>query len=498
MIPFGDYVPDNQAAGLINAVLDGKNVFVRPNKTYAPVASFAAAFSALAARCQGAFYSNDKNGVVNLWAGTVSKLYKNGSGSSFSDVSKVGGYACPSNEFWEFEQFSERVVACNITDPIQSYVLNSSALFADLSAGAPKARHMAVVANFLMVGNTSDATDGAQPDRVWWSAVGDPTNWPTPATSAAAAVQSGHINLRAGGWVQKIVPRVGTLDGVVLQERAVSRVTYIGSPDVFSIQPMEGGIGCPAPGSVARFKGWFIYLGEDGFYRNDGTTSAPIGAGRVDKTFYQDLNQSKIDRVCAVIDPINKLYICAYPSNSSDGDPDRLLMYSWAANQWSPPTQVTVQFLTTLGSVGYTLEELDAFGTLETLPASLDSRIWAGDGKPALSAFNTSHALGYFTGSNLAAQIETGDADGQGRRFMVRGVRPIVSGAGATVTATLGYRDSQNAAVSYGSAMSVNRKGICPMRKNTRYPRFRFDIAAAGDWQHATGFDAEMSDGGAA
>lgn len=498
MIPFGPYAPD--LPGNLSVLMGGYNIFSRPNKTYGPVASFTASFSALAARCQGAFYSIDSAAGTALWAGTATKLYRSASGSSFSDVSKSATtYALEANEFWEFEQFGQVVLATHINDAIQAYTLNSSSLFDNLlSSGAqPKARHMGAVANFLMLGNTTDATYGAQPDGMWWSAIGNPASFPTAGTSAAAAVQSGRVNLSgSGGWVQKVIPRVGTLDGVVLQERAVFRVIYVGTPDVFAFQSMEGGRGCPAPGSVARYGGWFIYLGEDGFYKNDGTQSIPIGAGLVDKTFYQDVNQSQLHRCCAVIDPINKLYIMAYPSSASGGDPDKLLMYSWAANQWAPPTSVTTEFLTTLGSVGYTLEELDAFGTLETLPASLDSRIWAGNGKPALSAFNTSHQLGFFTGSNMAAELETGDADGQGRRFHVRGVRPIVSGTGATITCKLGYRESQNEAVAYGSSVSLNRGKIAPMRKNTRHPRFVVDIAAGGDWVHATGFEPDMRDGG--
>jgi hypothetical protein len=332
---------------------------------------------------------------------------------------------------------------------------------------------------------------------MWWSAIGDPTNFPTAGTSAAAAVQSGRINLYGnGGWVRKVIPRVGTLDAVILQERAVYRCTYVGSPDVFAFQPMEGGRGTPSPGSVARFGGWFIYLGEDGFYLNDGTQSIGIGAGKVDRTFYETVNQSKLDRVISTIDPINKLYICAYPSVSSAGDPDTLLMYSWAAQQWSPPTSVTIEYLATIGSVGYTLEALDAFGTLETLPASLDSRIWAGSAKPALGAFNTSHQLGGFTGASMAASFETGDADGQGERFMVRGFRPIVSGASATITGKIGYRESENESVAYSSSTAVNRGKIVPVRKSTRHPRFVTEIAAASDWTHATGIEPDLVGGG--
>lgn len=500
MTPFGEYAPD--LPGNLEVLLGGYNIFARPNKTYGPVASFMSAFTALAARCQGAFYSVDSAANVALWAGTAAKLYKSSSGSTFSDVSKVGGYTCAANEFWEFEQFGQIVIATNIADPIQAYTLNSSAIFANLLAvgDLPKARHCGVVSNFLMLGNTNDGTFGAQPDGMWWSAIGNPASFPTAGTSGAAAVQSGRINISGrGGWVQKVIPRVGTLDAAILQERAVIRCIYVGTPEVFAFQSMEGAIGCPAPGSVARFKGWFIYLGEDGFYQNDGTQSAPIGAGKIDKTFYSTVNQSKLDRICAVIDPINKLYIVAYPSVSSTGDPDTLLMYSWAAQQWSPPTSVSTEFLTTLGSVGYTLEQLDAFGTLDSLPASLDSRIWAGNGKPALSAFNTSHSLGFFTGSNMAAQLETGDADGEGRRFLTKSVKPYVSGNGATITNAIGYRDTQNQQTpSYTADIALNRLYKSPIRINTPFPRVRTSIAAASDWTHATGFDLEAADGGAA
>lgn len=489
-LPFGEYAPDQNPD--IQFVVDGKNVFPRSTGTYGPVASFMNAVTALTARCQGAFYANDSAGNVSVWAGDATKLYKLSSGSAFSDVSKVGGYTIAASDFWEFIQFGQKVIATDYADAIQVYTLGSSALFADLSATAPKARHIAPVANFVMVGNTFDGTGGAQPDRVWWSALGDSTSWPTPATSAAAAVQSGYNNISGnGGWVQGIAPRVGALDAIIVQERQLIRCQYVGSPDVFTFQPLEGARGSPAPQSITAYGGMMYYLGDDGFYACDGATSRPIGAGKVDKFFYGDVLQSSIGRVCGVFDPINRLWVVAYPSNSSSGGtPDRMMFYNTISDRWAPPAQITTEYLTKLGSIGYTLEQLDAFGTMETLPASLDSRLWAGSGKPVLAAFDSSHRLGYFTGGNLEAQLETGDSDsGDGGRFMAQGFRPDVNGSAATLTGQIGYRESRNDSVSYTSAVSAQRNYVIPAHVSARHLRVKLTIAASSDWTHAAAFD---------
>ena len=498
MTPFGEYLPD--MPGDISTIISGKNLYPRATGTYGSVAAFATAVASLAARCQGSLTALDSAGNVSVWAGTATKLYKEaGAGAStFSDVSIVAGYTTGSTESWEFAQYGQKVFASNFADPIQTYTLGTSTLFANLSATAPKARHIAVVNNFLMAGNTFDATDSNQPDRLWWSAIGDPTNWPTPATSAAAAVQSGFINIRGpGGWIQGIAPRIGALDAIVVQERALLRCQYVGSPDVFAIQPLEGGRGSPAPNSITAFGGFMFYLGEDGFYACDGAQSIPIGAGKVDKTFWANVNQNFMNRICGVFDPINHLWLVGYPSvSSTSGNIDKILAFSPITKRWAPPWDVSIEWLTKLGSIGYTLEQLDAFGTMETLPASLDSRVWAGSGKPVLGGFNTSHVLGFFPGSTTEAFLETGSVDGGQTRYVVKGIRPLVEGTTATTTCKIGYRDSKVGAISYTAENSANRAGIIPFRLNTRYPSVYTRIAAGGDWEHLVGFDLDMATGG--
>jgi hypothetical protein len=490
-IKFGGFEPDQPAS--VEDIVSGQNVYPRTAGTYGPVSAFSNNYSALGARCQGAFYSVDSTGNTALWAGTASVLYKLSSGVSFSDVKKVGGYTTATDEVWEFEQFGTRVIATNFADPIQVYVLGSSALFADLSAGAPKAKHCAVVANFLMLGNTNDGTFGLQTDGLWWSAINDPTSFPTPATSAAAAVQSGRVNISGkGGAIQRIVSRVGTLDAVVVQEKQISRCVYVGTPDVFQFQPMEGAKGTPAPQSVVGFGGLMYYLGEDGFYANDGTQSVPIGAGKVDKYFFENVQQNNLHRVWGVVDPVNKLYIVAYPSlTASGGNPDRLLMYNYISQRWAPPTVCSIELLTRLGSVGYTLEDLDAFGTMDSITTSLDSRFWMGDGKPVLSAFDTSHRAGTFSGDTLEAILETGDTDGGSPRLLSGAVRPLLNGTSATVTAAIGHRSTQNEAVQYSDYKALNRNQEVPIRINDRHLRFLVKVSAGSSWEHLVGVDAE-------
>jgi hypothetical protein len=486
MLEYGSFAPDRPPTA--QHIVGGGNVYAMSDGSFCPGKTFSPTYNALAARCQGAFYSIDSVGNTALWAGTATKLYKLSAGVSFSDVSRVAPYGLVATENWEFCQFGQRVFATNITDSLQSFLLNSSSIFADVS-GAPKAKHMAVVSNFLMLGNTNDGTYGLQPDGLWWSAIADGTSWPTAGSSAAAAVQSGRVNISgAGGAVQRIVPRVGSIDAIVIQERQISRCTYIGTPDVFAFQPMDGARGTPSPQSVARYGGNIYYLGEDGFYVCDGSQSLPIGAGFVDDFFYEDVNPAYMDRVIGEIDPVYKIYIIAYPSiASTTGVIDKLLTYNYVSQKWAPPISCSIETLCRLGSIGYSLESLDAFGTMDTITTSLDSRAWMGNGRPSLAAFDSTHKAGFFSGANLEATLETGDLDLEGKRYMVNAMRPMITGVGATVSCATGTRDSMNSNVTYGAYRGLNRENKVPCRTNSRYFRNLIKVSADGPCEHIQG-----------
>ena len=497
MTPFGEYLPDQR--GDLSTVARGKNVYPDSTGMYGPVASFVATAATTANRVQGSLFAVDKDYNVSAYAGTSDKLLRLSSLTSWTDVSKAGGYTTGASETWEFAQFGNRLVATNFAQAPQTVELTAGGNFADLSAGAPKARHVGTVNRFLMLGNTYDTTYGNQPSRVWWSAIDDATNWPTPATSSAAAVQSGFLNLwGTGGAVQAIASRVGALDAVILQERAIVRCQYVGLPEVFAFQPLEGARGCPAPNSVTVIGGVCYYLGEDGFYACDGGQSTPIGAGKVDETFQSDVNQNYFHRIFGVYNPEMQCWLVGYPSiASANGNIDRIMPFNVMTRRWGPAWQVSLTHLALLATVGYTLENLDTFGTVESIAASFDARQWTGSGKAVVAGLNTSNALGYFSGTNLEAEIESGDTDAEDARLMTTGIRPYVSGVGlANVTCKVGFRDTKDANVQYTPAVSLNRALIAPVRRNARFTRAVVNVAAGSAWQHLQGFDFNQTAAG--
>lgn len=488
MIKFGEYTPDR--ASLENpGVTVATNVLPKTPDSYGPFPDLSVYSNALTARCQGAFAGRSSAGNVTNFAGDASKLYTL-SGSTWSSVNT--GFSTASDEAWRFAQMGERVIASNLVDELKTWTLDVSASFAPLSATAPKARHPAVIdPGFLMVGNTVDGTDGAVPNRVWWSAIADPTNWPTPGGASAQAVQSDYNDMPNGGWVQAIIGAVGGASGAVFMDRSIFRIQYQGPPDVFGFYEVERARGTPAPGSVINVGSMAFYLGEDGFYVFNGATSTPIGNTKVDKTFYSELDQSYFHRISAAVDPINKLVFWAYPtSNASGGNPDKILCYNWELGHWSVGS-ITCELIYRSLSQGYTLDSLDTYSTnLDSLPFSLDSRAWTG-GRLLLSAFDANHKLNFFTGSNLAATIETSEFAGDGgRRMFINGVRPLVDGG--TVTCAIGYRDTPQASVTYTTATSAGSDGVCPQRISTRYARARVSIAAGGSWTHASGIEPRL------
>lgn len=188
-IAFGEWLPDLPALGNPGATV-AKNVIPLTKRSYGPFPSAVDYSDALDAFARGAHTARDSSGNVSNFAGDKTKLYKS-SNTAWADVSKAATtYATADAGWWEFEQFGNIVLATNFANAIQAFTLGTSTDFGDLAAAAPQARTMAVIKDFLMVGNTIDGTDGDQPSRVWWPAINDIDNWPTPGSSSAAQVQS--------------------------------------------------------------------------------------------------------------------------------------------------------------------------------------------------------------------------------------------------------------------------------------------------------------------
>lgn len=491
--PFGIYAPDLPALGNPGSVLA---LNVTPDAGgYRPFRELVTYSDALDDRCQGAFFTTDADNNVFGFAGDRAKLYAlSGGNTQWQDVSRPAGYNTPVSGRWASTKFGNDVLMSNFADPPQAYTIGSSATFDDLAGGPPKAKHMAVISNFVVLGFLDEGGAGVFPSRIRWSAFEDATSWPAIGSDAARAVQSDQQNLLGdGGWVQALVGGLSAANGAILQERALWRMIYVDAPVVFQIDQVEGGRGTPAPGSIGQVGGTIFYLGEDGFYRFDGQSSVPIGANKVDRTFFDTVDTLYYDRVTTAVDPVRKLVIWGYPSKGKEGRVDRQLIYNWSIDQWSPGDQ-EVEIYSRSMTFGIDLDtDLNADETLaddDSWP-SLDSRFWSG-GRPGLSAFDTSHRLAFVSGAPREAVFETGEFELQtGHDALLNRVWPLVdqNGAGAAVEAAVRSRYQLGAAPSVGQFYAMNSNGYCYARSRGRYHRILVRIPAGYEWQHAQGAD---------
>lgn len=482
-VEFGEYLPDlpayrNPGATIVKNVLPAGN-------SYRPFASMSVTVaSGLAARCQGATSALDNDGNVFNFAGDASKLYSFDA-STWSDVSAAGGYTTGSQERWHYTKFGSLILATNFSDPIQKWLLGTDTEFSDLGGTPPQARSIATVRDFVVVGDTFDGVDGNKPFRVRWCGQGDEESW-----AIDAATQADFQDLNGyGGSVKQII---GGEYGTVFQEYSIWRMTYIASPAVFQFDEVEPGRGTPAAGSVVRLGvgGQIGYLSQKGFCIFNGQYSEPIGANKIDKTFYADLDQNYMNRIYSAVDPINQIIFWSYPgSGNTNGRPNRILAFNYSSNatkRWTYSEVDTEALYVSLAN-GYTLDGLDdVSGSIDALSASLDSRLWTG-GAANLSAFDSNNYLNRFTGAALDGTIETGEYElFSGARADVTLVRPLVDGA-ATVTTAIGGRVSHADSNSYNPASTRDAYGFCTARCNSRFQRAK--VTTSGEFSHAQGIE---------
>ena len=486
-IPLGDYLPDippHSNPGLITM----SNAVPIDHKSYGPLPDFAATAGAANARPQGAFAGTDNSGNALIMVGSASRLEQLSAASvTFSNVSRSAGYTTAADEIWDFDQFGLRIIATNLADAPQGFLIGTDTLFSNLSGSPPRARYCRTVRDFVMLANIVDAADGTRPQRVHWCEQGVETSWPTVGTAAAAAALSDNRELRgSGGWNQGLVAGIGPLDCVVLQERAIFRGMYTGQPLVFDFERVNGANGTPIPGSIIQFGNAVAYISEAGFEIFDGSQTYKIGANKVDREFWDNVNLTYLSRVSGAWDPANKRLMWSWPSGSNT-TPDRVMIYVPHLDRWATATITLTRLIRGMG-LGYTLDQLDTISTsIDALPFSLDSRAWSNN-RGILGAFNSAFTYGTLSGANLAASFTTAEREASnGQMMLTYGIRPFVHGG--TVTVAMGHRATPDASVTTTSAVSPEADGIGKIRVRNRYVRNIVNVAAGGNWHCAQHFE---------
>jgi hypothetical protein len=341
-----------------------------------------------------------------------------------------------------------------------------------------KAKHVDVVGEFLITGYVND-TDGETPYRVRWSAIGDPTDFTVSQTT-----QADFQDIPNGGAVTGIVG--GGQVATIMMERQIVRLKYAGLPVIFEVDITDQQRGCAYQGGFANVGTAIYYLAHDGFYVYNGESSRPIGAERVNQWFFDRFNPAYANRLSCAADPKNQVIAWAFASNESDaGEPDLMLLYNYAVDQWSY-AEISVDTLSSLLSSGYTLEQLDDFSTsLDAITVSLDSGQWEG-GELFFGGARDGKLIS-FNGTPLTATLETPEFEvAQGRHGLITEVHPYYDGIPDAIEVQCASRPRQNIAYSFNSASSLNDAGFCPVRSQGRYHKIRM-VLTGGEWSNAQG-----------
>lgn len=388
----------------------------------------------------------------------------------------------PTTDQWQFVQYGSIVVAVQANSAPQAFTIGSSTAFADLSGSPPTSRYVAVVARQLVLtGQTS------QPRRVSWSALDDITTY-TPGTNFA-----NQVDLPDGGITRGVA---GGEFGLVFQEGVIRSMVYVpGAAVSFQIERITEDEGLYAPYSIVRAGGRVAFISQKGFQEYiPGAGLNPIGKERVDRTILDDIDGTKLLLCIGSADPASTKYYWGYKSAGSSNTAafDKVIAYDYALKRWSPPVEISGEYLSTMIKPGITLDALDSVSSsidaleplLDSIEAALTSR---------LSAITTDHEIGFFDGANVEAVLETPEQGGSGRIF-IRGIE--VRTDADEVYTSIRYRSNPQASLSATSESAINGQGVCPQRIDAKLARAKVRIPAGELWTYCMGVTPEFRETG--
>jgi hypothetical protein len=466
-ITFTEWTPDQPS--IVENLSIAKNV-VPAGVGFTPFPT-AVDYSAAASENLNNLFAGRFSATTNIFAGGATRLFRfNSATLAMDNVSKAGNYA--GVDRWRFIQFGDTVIAANNVNKLQSFTLGSSSLFADLAADAPVAKFVTVVRDFVVTANL-DA--GSNPNKVQWSDINDETDW-----VSGGASQSDFQIIADGGNITGIT---GGETGLILLERAIVRMSYVGSPFFFQFDTISRSLGCTQPNSIAKYGNMTYFLGEEGFYACDGNSVTTIGNEKIDRWFYANANPSLLDTMSASIDPFRKIVVWNFLDNFGNRN---LLIYNWQVQKWTYGTTDT-NYVASSATAGTTLEGMDLYGNMDTITTSFDSNLFSGGQFLFAGARGTKIVT--FTGQPALAQIDTG-LIGSEAPSVVTLARPLVDAGSADVA--IASQVLLNQVIDFGTYIPADSENRVPLRSAGKYHKLSVKPTGAR-WSNIIGVDIEVT-----
>lgn len=479
LIPHPRFMPDRSRLGPSASIYINN---ARPTTDgWGPLKMLVALSDPLPEEFRGGVAVLTDGGTWQIYAGGPNNLYQlDTTAYSWNEISRLtDDYNLADGFYRDWEVFGNRLIATAKGSTFPQYKdLSGISDFANLPNADFEAELVWTAGDFLCCGRVDN-----NKRLVKWSGVNDTESWTIGERG------SDEQELPDGGPVMRGIKQ--NLNSLVIQESCIRRMQFTPeSPVPFRFDILNPSTGAIASRSVVNIgPDDFVYLRQDGFFR--GIQARPIGAEKIDRWFFGEVDQSQIDLVSAVADPFDKIVWFRYPVSSSI---NRMLGYHWQLDEWFPSDQNVVGLLAA-ATPGYSLDDLNAFGTMDTLPYSLDSRFWKG-GIRGFAGFNSSYEFGFFDGDNLEAIIESPELQLNYPR------RAILDRIGVQIDTTdfsvaVASRETLSESLTYG-AYAAPETGTqwVSNQASGRYHRIRTKIAAGAVWKQTVGIDPIFTDGG--
>lgn len=196
-------------------------------------------------------------------------------GSSWTDVTPGAGITAALA--WQYARFGDILLTVSLTNPPMYKDLTAalSTDWANVPDSPPQAQAIGVVRDHVVLGGLSGDLNAVR-----WGSIDTYDDWPTPGSAEALAEQAGIQYLPAE--LGEVIAIVGMEEfGIIVQQRGLTRMTYVGGDVVFQFDTYDRFRGrVTSAGSVILKNNLvYYYLYDQGFFATDGYQVIPLTSG---------------------------------------------------------------------------------------------------------------------------------------------------------------------------------------------------------------------------
>lgn len=476
--PFGPLRPD-LGAGTPGICLVANNVLPK-SRGYGPRPQMVTSSTAdaLPGAPRGMITCLQRDGTTVVFGLTETGLYQLGADFTWTEIAT--GYTCTSGDDWSCVQFGDFLLFTNTTDGMQAYNIELGGSPSYIAA-AGDPREIEVIANMVFAFDCKDNSGNRNNRLIRNSDFNDHTDWTGGAADQQPLETGGELrggfNLRNGA-------------AVVLQANAMRVLQFgnAGGAGLYSLQEISLERGVVGRKSCVAFDGVLYGISTNGFFRFTlGNGLEMIGAEQIDAEFLSRVALADLPKVQGAIDPARKIVLWRYPN---DSDPSATVTANMYGYRWDTPDNAwftwteNTAYLSRIATAGYTLEDLDAFGTVDSITIPWDDRFWQG-GQKIFAALDADLKFATFSGANAVPTLRSSTQNSPISTLIGRAT-PIDDAPSSTLS--LGVTDALSSAVTWKAAAGKGRAGRVPLRGRGLNIAFEWTTASE-NWSYVYGVD---------